>query len=272
MSKNILNSTILPIKLLTEDEEIKEYENKLNIALNAAGYYIQTYLDSITNRDKREWDFIQAKPLILPNFQHLCFRLGTNIYSIVIAIGNNDTGYCVDKSTLEKQIAVCDRNNLIPAIIPLNESDFSFIIDNSHLIHSISKERLCIIKNTKPQPMSYWEKLDFSIQIVRTDLERQGARIISYSSSPEMEINIWFEKDGKTCFAIVAYSDEKVFKFTPSIWLQKMMKRYEGFYTFFTMPGAMRGDGFYCKYDGLKPLADFNLGGWNEMRASCQIL
>lgn len=191
------------IKLLTAPSDIESYEEKLKIALNAAGYYIQEYLISIANKERSEWEFIQGKPLILPNFQHLCFRLGSNVYSVIIGLGNKENGFVVNKNTLEKQLKICEENNLIPAIIPIYESDFNFAIENSHLIHSNSKEHLILEKNEKPQQMSHWEVLDMGVKVVIDNIVKEGGQNIRCSSDPNMGINIWFTKEDKISYVIV---------------------------------------------------------------------
>lgn len=243
------------IRFITEPNEVDVYNNKLPLALNSAGYYIQTFLESMASPKKREWGFIQSKPLLLPNFQHLCFFIGTNIYSVLLALGDEENGYILDKESYDRQLAICGENNLIPTIFPLNDNHFSCVVDGSHLIQSETREVVILEKGKVSQQMSYWEKLDFSVQIVRETLERQGCQILSYSSLPEMEINIWFEKEGIRSFVTVLYSDDDAIVFTPSNWLMNMMSQYDGYYAFFSMPRAKRGQGVYCSFKELKPLS-----------------
>ena len=175
-----------------------------------------------------------------------------HIYSVLFAIGNNKDGFYVKDEELCTQITICANNNLIPCLMPLNDTDFSPALEESHLIHSDTREQVELIINKEPQLMSQWEKLDFSIQIVREALKCQGAKIIKYTSIPDIEPNIWFEKNGQIGFVIVLCSDDSVGRFSLSSQTLNLMRRYEGFYTFLSMPGKYRGEGVYSDIKRLR--------------------
>lgn len=182
---DIKTSAQIRIKKLSTPEAIEKYELGLKVAIQSAGLVLQQQLEAIAplkkhpwwsfKKPRREWSWIQTSVPEL-GFQHICFALGTNIYSVLFAIGNNKDGFYVKDEELCTQITICANNNLIPCLMPLNDTDFSPALEESHLLHSDTREQVELIINKEPQLMSQWEKLDFSIQIVREALKCQGAK------------------------------------------------------------------------------------------------
>lgn len=105
--------------------------------------------------------------------------------------------------------------------------------------------------------MSEWEKLDFAIQIVRSQIEYEGGVVTGYTNTPSVVPNIWFEKGGRKCFTIVVYSDDAMCKLNISAEIKQLMEKYDGFYACFSFPEFYRGKEIYVKPQGfVKPLTD----------------
>jgi len=51
--------------------------------------------------------------------------------------------------------------------------------------------------------ISDWELQDFAIQVVRTRLEKDGGKPVTWQSSPDIDPSIWFDDGTDPCWAIV---------------------------------------------------------------------
>jgi len=120
----------------------------------------------------------------------------------------------------------------------------------------------------EPVPMSSWELHDFAIQVVRQSLEKEGKQILSWSSDPDVNPSLWFQKGNQRAWVVVrgykypALSAEKPENL--SHMKDELMRRgYPGYYAEVGFANAdnihkaiMRGDGCIPKYTGLQNLPE----------------
>lgn len=254
----------LTLHVLASNKSLTEYTNKLPIAIKAAGWYIQeglknTFGDKVLEQPVFSW--IQSI-LISPSFQHLCFRYKNTVFSVLIALGKSRDIY-VSKQDLQNQLRECEKYDLLPCIIALDEDDFHPLINGSHL--RISNHDIPV--NVKfhssdyPKVMSEWEIYDLGIQVVRDDISKSGCKIDSYCNIPGIDPQIWFlNKRGEHCYVIVSVnvkgtnSNKRI-----SAKAYQHYAQYNGFFADVEITGEQsgkpsilyRGKAMFINYEGL---------------------
>lgn len=287
----MLMRPILRLKVV-EDEEwdtyAQAYQDFLPTALQIAGNAIQSYVNE-KGLKFPEFSWIQTR-WVSPSFQHLCFRCGTQIYSILIAIhgfstkeGNDDDSIVVSKKDYDNLVNECQKHNLIPCIMPIFARPQLPIFDSCHLINGVTDE-LILLKtncNTENIAMSKWEINSMGINIVIQHLEQQKYHNITFCDVVGIEPQIWFEKDGKKSYVIIraipiGYRNHK-FKINKNMLVR--LSDYDGYFADIQFASSApilkdehgnivplskrdgdediwmwRGDSFYCNFTGLQEI------------------
>jgi hypothetical protein len=137
-----------------------------------------------------------------PLVEHLSFRIGNQIFFVFIEAA--EFVYQNNKEMFDK---ACKEANAIPCIMPMdkNEEEWMPAIPGWGFIHPQTKQPLNPMDYVTQEliEMSDWELQDFAIQIVCMDLKKQGKRVYSKQSSPNIDPAIWFEDDNGENYVVV---------------------------------------------------------------------
>ena len=264
------------------------YQEYLPTALQIAGSHIQKY---ISDKGIGRPEFVWIQTILLhPSFQHLCFRFGTQVYSILIAIhgfksnnGQEDDSVVVFKREYDNLLSECRKHNLTPCIIPIAARPGIPMLEEPHLIHAETGEYIRLEGTSSEElvPMSEWEINSMGILIVVNYLEQQNLKIQSYCDVVGIDPQIWFEKNGKMSYVIVRSipigKRKEVFHINNNLLLR--LSDYDGYFADVQFSSSnpflkddkgntvlltkrcgdedvwmWRGDGFYCNFTGLQEI------------------
>lgn len=186
----------------------EEYYKFLPEAFEVAGNSIQEYITKM-GYEHPLFSWIQTR-LQDPSFQHMCFRYGTHVYSILIALvgldSNDDNFAIIRKQDYDNLIFESEKNNLLPCIIPININNWSTILDGIHMFHATNIEPISLeeCSDEKLVPMSRWEINNMAIDIVVQYLCDKGYNVFSLCDVVGIEPQVWFyDKQGRRCFVYV---------------------------------------------------------------------
>jgi hypothetical protein len=267
----------------------KPYYRFLGNATKIAGYAITDYIKKL-DLGEMEFSWIQTR-YHHPGFHHLCFRLGNDVYSIIIGMHGfaDNKGKPIDEIIIPEQIyrnqlAESKRHNLIPCVCPVYTIPQLLLSDGAYLIHTETHEKIYLKKPSSKNkvPMSVWEVHDMGISIVLQHLEKEGYDIYGYCNVIDIFPQIKFkDKDGKQAYVVVNTVSEN----TKGYFAEKKLNHqfimsfadHNGYYAkvgifpssiSYDRDGNLvplskcfnqddpkgilyRGDGFYIKFDGL---------------------
>ncbi len=264
------------------------YQEFLPKALQIAGSHIQKYI-SDNGISMPEFSWIQTQ-LLHPAFQHLCFRMGSQVYSILIAIhgfrsnnGQEDDNVVVFKREYDNLLTECQKHDLTPCIFPVAARPGVPMLEEPYLIHAMTGEYIRLERTTSEEnvPMSEWEINSMGIQTVVNYLRQQNLKILSYCDVVGIEPQIWFEKNGKMSYVIVRSIPigKRKIEFPVNNNLLLRLSDYDGYFADVQFSSSSpilkdengnlvplskrdgdediwmwRGDGFYCNFTGLQEI------------------
>lgn len=272
---HILMRPLLKIRVVSNPEwesYAQAYRDFLPQAVQIAGHAIQHYVNERGYKHP-EFAWLQAR-INYPSFQHLCFRRGTQIYSIIIALhgfssdGKDDNSIVVNKKDYDLLLEESEKNNLIPCLLPVCGIPGMPMLRNCPLIHARTSERIKLDEDVNNSViMSPWELNNMGIFTVINYLQKQGFSNISYCDVVGINPQIFCEKDGKKSFVIVRSIPvglrNNAFEIN-----NNMLRKLEGYEAYFADvqyanehnngnfedKKLWRGDGYYCKFSGLQEL------------------
>lgn len=201
------------IKTIAEDIDrklVNDYYHFLPHAFKIAVDSIHKYITE-KGFEHPTFSWIQTQLLNI-SFQHLCFRYGTQVYSVLIAIsgiiGEDEDNDCaiLRKQDYDNLISESNKFNLIPCIFPIDLKKKSAQIGGIHLLHAIDNTAISMDKNDMSElvPMSKWEINNMGIDIVAQHLSGKGFKIFSYCDVVDIEPQLWFyDNSGRRCFVYV---------------------------------------------------------------------
>lgn len=209
---------------------------------------------------------------------HLSFAYKGSVFSVFVEV-SDEVSTSFEQKEKYRLLGFCHKNNLIPCLFKievrekqsyslshLNDVEMVPFTLGWNLYHAETNERLNpeFIASDDLTPMSEWELLNFAIQIVRSDVEKQGYRLLSYCDIPDVNHQIWIEDDkGNVSWVFVKYASGDDFDFHNWIGLEKnaeQLKQFDGFFAgvdFWShrsdSPSDLcRGDQMSVKYMGLQ--------------------
>ncbi len=234
-------------------------------AIVIAGEALDKYFRGISEGE-HDFRWIQVS-LEYPAFHHLCFGFKNQIYSVIIAILDEENKIVIDPTLVGNQERECMENNLLPCMIILKKGrpllQFPLVCTEKLDYKDARSVNPKDLDLTERIPISKWEVSSIGVEIVRNSLTKESAIIHSYSDVIGIRPNIWFEKDGQMSTVFVSTKGSGHSINCKDITLSKEdRKRIENFkcYTAHVeisspdSPTLYRGEPFFVKYDGLKPL------------------
>lgn len=189
-----------------------EDKEKFNQIIDLTGRAIHKWVDSERQRlglDVRDVDWYQDWPIFdAPSFQHMCFRLGNNVYSLYITICGSfftdEQEMAVELGNVrhENQIEECNKNNLIAC---------DLIIDvNGLCIPSVCEkgtENMIALSGGDQAydvvAMSEWEINATAVNNALSIIRKLNPDFVSYTNVLTFKPQIFYKKDEKDYYVYV---------------------------------------------------------------------
>ena len=233
----------------------KLYKQRLPEALSVAKQWIEK---GIPQADRQSVRWLQLSQASEPQFQHLCFKLNGNVYSILIelVVGNQSM---LRPHHIKNQLLITKSNNLIPCVLQLDYDTLHPLVKVSHLIFTDTRKRVIYPTTTQCVPISAWEMLNYGIIYMKKRLKAEGAQVISYSNIQGIQPSIWFKKDNKRCYLILNVGTSSTDTCRLSAELLSKLSKYDGYYTYLQFKNETdtseciinRTDDFSINYNGM---------------------
>jgi hypothetical protein len=223
--------------------------------------------------------------LTYPSFDNLTFTYKSSIYSVLIELIDN-TGSSLSIKQKDRLLKACDENNLIPCLFKINlreksknllsfmastnsqdEYELSSMEDGWNLFNARTNQKVnpLTLSSDEPTRMSKWELNNFAIQIVRSEIEKEGNEVLSFCDLLEINPQIWFkDKQGNICWVIVKnITTNEDLDYRKWVGLEQHSEQllpFDGFYASIqlhsvktnSMINLYRGDPFKVNYKGLE--------------------
>lgn len=237
-----------------------------------------------------------------PSFEHFTFAYKNQVFPVFVELMVDGKSQ-MRSNEKERFLVAAEQNNLIPCTFRVNVnykkvSSWKFWepekIDRTQFSLSPYSDGWNLwdlrtgnavdpstMGDDSDVEMSAWEKIDFCVQNVKTYLEKEGYKIDSYCSLPEIEPQIWFQdKDGYHCWCIVRFltniEDDDYHKHIGLEEKMPQLKKFDGYFAGVSFASASdilrdsngdiiplserftgkaplyRGDGMYVRFMGLK--------------------
>ena len=163
-------------------------------AWRAAGKHLQAVLGTKIN-------WLNPSPFNIMG-SHLTFMLGNQLFFVFVEIEARPF------STMEKMFTRCaSRARARACIMPMEPRGASFqpSFPGTGLIDASTRTPVDPVGMVTDEPieMSDWEILDFGVQVVAHELEKEGKAIRNIQSHPDIDPSIWFEENGEASCVIV---------------------------------------------------------------------
>lgn len=150
-----------------------------------------------------DFRWLQAGPYLhTPQFQHMCFRLQSSVYSLRIMIYDMyDRHVEVPNATEAAQLDVCRENDLIPCIVGIDIN----ALNEPVLVSAITHEHIDLVQTSKEGKgkMSNWELNNTAVIHTLTYLMSKGCTNFSFTDAPSFMPQIRFMYNDQMCFAYV---------------------------------------------------------------------
>lgn len=186
--------------------------DKFDIIVNKACSAIHSWVESEVKRlgfSEDDFSWIQKYPIFdAPAFQHICFRLGKSVFSLVINIfgqfHTNESGLmaALPNVQLENQLRECSNNDLIACQIYIDINALAA----PTLCYSGEDHRIVDLKEEAGKGtgiMSKWEINAMAINIVLNHISEDTLDYLSYTNVLTFFPQIHYRKDGQQYFVYV---------------------------------------------------------------------
>ena len=278
LMRDRVNLKIVPPQEWSRYDE--EYNKFLPEAFNIAGLSLQQLFKE-KGFEFPSFSWIQTS-LVHPSFQHLCFGLDTDVYSVLIAIQADEEGVpVVSRQAYDNLIRETRENNLIPCFFPIAAGPRIPYTITNNLFHAETGALIELNRSSQAVkvPMSKWEINNFGINVVMNYLREKGYKVNNYCDLVGIDPQIWFQKDNELCYVIVrtnpAGKRREEFSINKELLLR--LVEYGGYFADVQFSSASpiltdddgsiiplskrfedqklyRGDGFYCNFRGLQKI------------------
>ena len=198
------------------DIEMQEMTPEFLKCWQAAGIHI----DKQVHGGMQSWLRCHPYPPIL---EHLSFRLGNQVFFVRV----EDADHRVEgPGSLRGLLSIADACNGHPCIMPMKKKLMggAWISDRSGwgLLDARTGELVDptdLVTDEKIE-MTEWELQDFAVQVVKTQLEKEGYQLMSWQGNPGVDPAIWFVGDSKgpewVVVRAIRYPDNEAMK--PANW------------------------------------------------------
>ena len=186
-----------------------------------------------------------------PAFQHLCFRLGKAVFSLMIYIyeitpgfdGENLSTVLLPNVKKDNQLRECELYNLIPCSVYIDVNalrDPTIVDTRTHEPINLKE-----IATTADSTMSKWEIWNWGVQIVASYLYSQNIDSLSYTNVLEFCPQIHYEKDGMKHFVYIYAHPSGVDEIPPiNKSLIEQLVDWKGYYVNISLSNMFGTDGW----------------------------
>jgi hypothetical protein len=190
--------------LQDESISIEVYRN----AANKIYGDIQQMAQSLgyTGQELNGISWLQFPILNAPAFQHLCFRLGDKVYSVIICLKgsfytpDSETNFLMPGQGVyqENQIRECEQLDFIPliAVMDINCTAQTYFVDS---------KTGDLFELPKAGEFQYKEMTPWEINVIGQDyimdkLQERGCKIDAYTNVPGMRPSVCYHDGDKNCY------------------------------------------------------------------------
>ncbi|MDO8772688.1 MAG: hypothetical protein Q7K57_29100 [Burkholderiaceae bacterium] len=150
------------------------------------------HIDKQVQGGMKSWLRAQPSP---PFLEHLSFRLGNQVFFVRV---EDADGRIDGPGSLRGLLMIADGCNGRACVMPMKkkflgggwvaahngwglvDAKTGELVDPAHLV---TEEKI---------EMTKWELQDFAVQVVRTQLEKEGYQLMSWQGNPDVDPAIWF--------------------------------------------------------------------------------
>jgi hypothetical protein len=162
---------------------------------------------NLTNQGQGSLSWIRSH-LYQPFDDHLSFRVGNQIFSVLVEVENSFMESSLTDQERNNQAKFCSSNNLVPCIYKVkknSQGEYESIYQAWNLVHAETERPINPVELISEDliEMSPWEVHDVGVQIVVNNIEKEGGEIFSHQSVLKIDPSIWFKRDGKGFYVIV---------------------------------------------------------------------
>jgi hypothetical protein len=155
---------------------------------NAAGSHLQNHAQGAIN-----WLKATLSP---PFLEHFSFRLGNQLFYVRI---EDVDGVVQSPGTLEGLLSVANGCKGHACLMPMKKKgdEWACVVADWGLLDAVTGKPINPVAFVSDQKieMTDWELQDFAVQVVRSDLEKNGRKLMSWQSNPNVDPSIWFVGD-----------------------------------------------------------------------------
>lgn len=197
---------------------------------------LNDYFESMGMEYGHGWSWLQTYPQQM-SFQHLCLSYKSYVLCVIIGLYRIENGQgklFVSSQYHENLLRECEKYNLTPCIFVIDCADGSPCYKEPYLLDARTREPLDLNKIAEDNGgiMSDWEIHHIGIECACEYLKKLGVTKMSYSDVIEIHPQIWFEKDGEQCYALVrsvpaGHHDEK---YTITSGQRKRYSEFKGYF------------------------------------------
>ena len=254
--------------------------DKINISddfLNAWRFAGET----LTNQGQGSLNWIRLH-LHQPFDDHLSFRVGNQIISVLVEVENSFMESSLTDSERKNQAKFCSSNNLVPCIFKVkknSQGEYKRIFQGWNLVHAETERPIDPVELISEEliELSPWEVHDIGVQTVVNNIKKEGGEIFSFHSVLQIDPSIWFKRDGKGFYVIeraVSYPEKEAKRPENLMETMKALKslkssegKAEGYFASVAIANKddqfdgknplplYRGSGMYIRFVGLEKIS-----------------
>ena len=171
------------------DIQMAEVSNEFARCWQAAGVHIQNQAQG----PLQSWLRAHLNP---PFLEHLSFRLGNQLFFIQL---QDVDGVLEAPGNLGGLLSVADGCQGHACFMPMQKvaGEWRCVVTGWGLIDARTERTVnpvALISDERIE-MSDWELQDFAVQVVRSQLEKDGRQLMSWQGNPSVDPSIWFVGD-----------------------------------------------------------------------------
>ena len=185
----------------------EDYEKKLPEILDIAENSIEQLMEIMGKRQGHEWYWGQREPSMFSPM-NLCLYYEKYVLCIYVTLYrelNGEGQLCINQENMDGLISLCAKYNMTPCLFVIDSNNGTPLMPEPYLTDVRTHELIEFSKleEDNDDTLSEWEYLINGTNRALKALAEQGAKIGSYCNLPGPFPNIFFNKDGDNCFAVV---------------------------------------------------------------------
>ena len=185
----------------------EDYEKKLIERLDIAEYSIEQLMETMGKMQGHEWYWGQREPSMFSPM-NLCLYYEKYVLCIYVTLYREQNGegqLFMNQQNMDNLISLCAKYNMTPCLFVIDSNNGTPLMPEPYLTDARTHELIDFSKleEDNDDTLSEWEYLINGTSRALKALAEQDAKIGSYCNIPGLFPNVFFNKDGDNCFAIV---------------------------------------------------------------------